>query len=100
MRYINADNNIAGPAIDMIEAKADRSAKRLLKIMDTSLKDNYLNCGSIASQCYDGTSVMSGREGGLQKLLSDKCGRSILSKKTIVQLLSFQHYQKSLSAYC
>ena len=43
VRYINADNYIAGHAIDMIEGKADRSAKRLLKIMDTSLKDSYLN---------------------------------------------------------
>ena len=79
VRYINADHSVAGHAIDMIDAKADRSAKRLLIIMDTSLKDSYLNCGSIASQCYDGTSVMSGKKGGLQILLSDKCGRSILS---------------------
>ena len=78
VRYISADNKTAEHAIGLIEAKAVRSASGKLKLIETSIKDNDLNFGSIASQCYDGASVMSGEKGGLQKLLSDKCSRSIL----------------------
>ena len=36
-----------------------------------------LNSDKILSQCYDGASVMSGKHGGVQKLLQDKLGRDI-----------------------
>ena len=77
VRYINKDKKIEEHAINVVEVK-DRSAKGLLELLLASLNENDIDCGGIVSQCYDGASVMSGIKGGLRKLLSDKCGRSIL----------------------
>ena len=51
----------------------DRTAQGLLELLISSLTELGISLDGIASQCYDGASVMSGKHGGDQKLLSVKC---------------------------
>ena len=77
VRYINQDKKIEEHAIDVVKVN-HRSAKWLLELLQETLSKNDIDCGGIVSQCYNGASLISGVKGGLQKLLSDECGCSIL----------------------
>lgn len=44
-------------------------------ILDT-LRENDIDCTYLLSQCYDGASVMSGKDGGVQAIIKQKLGRS------------------------
>lgn len=76
-RYVNKKGKIEEHAIGLEEAK-DRSAQGLMALMTKCLNDMEISLDGTVSQCYDGASVMSGHRGGLQKLLSEKCGRNII----------------------
>ena len=77
VRFINEGGKIEEHAIDVVEAH-DRSAQGLLELLTTCLTNIGIPLDGIVSQCYDGASVMSGHKGGLQVLLSVKCGRVVL----------------------
>ena len=77
VRFINEGGKIEEHAIDVVEAH-DRSAQGLLELLTTCLATLGIPLDGIVSQCYDGASVMSGHRGGLQTLLSIKCGRVVL----------------------
>ena len=71
-RCINENGMIEEHAIDLKEAQ-DRTAQGLLELLISSLTKLGILLDGIASQCYDGASLMSGKHGGVQKLLSVKC---------------------------
>ena len=52
-------------------------AKSITADILTELKQRSVDPSRILSQCYDGTSVMSGCMGGVQKLMSDELKRNI-----------------------
>lgn len=56
----------------------DRSAKGIFQFIKESLEKYRISKDGIVSQSFDGASVMSGGLGGLQKLISDFCGRRVL----------------------
>ena len=61
-----------------MEESEDRCANALLELVSRSLKQVNVSLDGLVSQCYDGASVMSGEDGGLQALLSDFCKRFIV----------------------
>ena len=77
VRFIDEDGKIEEHAIDVVEAH-DRSAQGLLELLTTCLASLSIPLDGIVLLCYDGASVMSGHRGGLQALLSIKCGRVVL----------------------
>ncbi len=52
-------------------------AQTLTNTIITELEKNGLSTSKILSQVYDGASLMSGKNGGVQKILQDKLGRVI-----------------------
>ncbi len=52
-------------------------AQTLTNTIITELENNGLSTSKILSQVYDGASLMSGKNGGVQKILQDKLGRVI-----------------------
>ena len=52
-------------------------AASLAKLLLKSLHDTGINIDYIMSQCYDGTSVMRGDKGGVQRLIQNELGREI-----------------------
>ncbi|KAK0131577.1 hypothetical protein N1851_033753 [Merluccius polli] len=53
-------------------------AQSLTNVVLDELSNAGLDANKILSQCYDGASVMSGREGGIQKLIQNKLNRIAL----------------------
>ena len=49
-----------------------------MEIISKTLSEVGLCLDSVAAQCYDGASVISGERGGLQTLFCAACGRYIL----------------------
>ena len=77
-RYVCKDDlQVKEHVIHIVEAK-DRTAKGLMEIISKTLSEMGLSLDSVAAQCYDGASVMSGERGGLQTLFCAACGRYIL----------------------
>ena len=56
---------------------ADVYAKSLTQLLLGELQNQRLDPAYILSQCYDGSSVMSGAKGGVQKILHDTLNRKI-----------------------
>lgn len=52
-------------------------ALSLTNLVLTELTKVGLDTENILSQCYDGASVMSGKKGGMQKILQDKVNREV-----------------------
>ncbi len=52
-------------------------AQTLTNTIITELEKNGLSTSKILSQVYDGASLVSGKNGGVQKILQDKLGRVI-----------------------
>ena len=70
-------SNVAEHVIN-IEPAFDRSAKGLMAILVDTLKKNGISFDGLTSDCFDGAAVNSGWKGGLQALLTEKCGRFVL----------------------
>ena len=52
-------------------------AKSLTNVIFNALEDCGLDPNRILSQYYDGASVMSGKDGGVQKLVQEKLGKYV-----------------------
>ena len=61
-----------------MEQLPDRSAKGLFELVKRSLEELKISLDGLASQSYDGASVMSGEHGGLQALINEFCVRFIV----------------------
>ena len=58
--------------------KADKlDAPSLCTLLLNTLRDSGLDPSQILSQCYDGANVMSGNQGGVQKILQDSLKKQI-----------------------
>ena len=91
VRFINEDGKFEEHAIDVVEAH-DRNAQGLLQLLTTCLASLGIPLDGIVLQYYDGASVMSGHRGGLQTLLSVKCGRSCFVRSLFLpQITSSNH---------
>ena len=64
----------------------DRIAKGIFRFIKSTLAEYDLSVDGQVFQSYDGASVMSGDYNGLQRLISDFCGRLML----YIQLLFTQ----------
>ena len=58
LRYVCKDD-LQVHVIHIVEAK-DRTAKGLMEIISKTLSEMDLSLDSVAAQCYDGASIMSG----------------------------------------
>ena len=52
-------------------------AQSLTNVVLDELSNAGLDANKILSQCYDGARVMSGQEGGIQKLIQNKLNREV-----------------------
>ncbi|CAB4042633.1 Hypothetical predicted protein [Paramuricea clavata] len=78
LRYWN--NSKGGIVEHVVDVKLaeDRSAKGLVDITTTTLKDEReISMDGLVSNTFDGASVMSGTKGGLHQLIQEHCGRII-----------------------
>lgn len=76
LRYWDVDA-VAEHVIAM-EPAQDRTAEGLMKILTNVFEDYDISFDGLASDCFDGASVNSGWKGGIQAILTKKCGRFIL----------------------
>ena len=81
VRFVTSSGEIKGHVLNL-KYTEDRSAAGLLAVLLQTLADGEegeaIGTDGIVAQCYDGSSVMAGEKGGLQKLLSDSCSRIII----------------------
>ena len=81
VRFVTSSGEIKKHALNL-KYTEDRSAAGVLAVPLLTLadgeEDEAIGTDGIVSQCYDGESVMAGEKGGLQKMLSDSCGRIII----------------------
>lgn len=76
VRYLDDECTVKERLLAMlITDKCD--AQSLTDLVLDELVNVGLNANKILSQCYDGASVMSGREGGMQKLIQNRLDREI-----------------------
>ncbi|CAJ1057873.1 uncharacterized protein LOC128440739 [Xyrichtys novacula] len=77
LRFVDkSDNSVKERLISMPTSK-HCDAKSLTQLVLSHLEDIGLNTGKILSQCYDGASVMSGVNGGMQKLIQEELQREV-----------------------
>ncbi len=76
LRYVDKTNCVKERLISMAMTQ-HFDAVSLIKLILSQLKDNGLSTGKILSQCYDGASVMSGTQGGVQKVLQEEFQREV-----------------------
>lgn len=74
-RYIK--DGVPHETLIAIEKTDDLTAAGFSKLIITTLEKLGIKVEKIISQCYDGAAVMSGHEGGLQKVLQDHFKRII-----------------------
>ncbi|KAI2658679.1 Zinc finger MYM-type protein 1 [Labeo rohita] len=76
LRYVDQNCSVKERLLSMLTTdKCD--ALSLSNMVLEELADVGLDTGKILSQCYDGASVMSGREGGMQKLIQNKLNSEV-----------------------
>ncbi|KAL0146682.1 hypothetical protein M9458_058022 [Cirrhinus mrigala] len=76
LRYVDQNCSVKERLLSMLTTdKCDALSLSIMVLEE--LADVGLNTGKILSQCYDGASVMSGREGGMQKLIQNKLNREV-----------------------
>lgn len=61
----------------VFEKVEDITAKGLVEVIIEQIESCGLESKKLISQCHDGASVISGKNGGVQKLLQDHFGRTI-----------------------
>lgn len=77
IRFISEDScKVTERLLTMATAEAG-DAGTLTDTILQELQKAGLSSAKILSQCYDGASLMSGKHGGVQKLLQDRLGREI-----------------------
>uniref|UniRef100_A0A3B1J476 DUF4371 domain-containing protein n=1 Tax=Astyanax mexicanus TaxID=7994 RepID=A0A3B1J476_ASTMX len=76
LRYVDQSYTIRERLLSMVSTK-HCDALSLTNVVLEELSNSGLCTDKILSQCYDGANVMSGREGGMQKLLQDKLKREV-----------------------
>lgn len=74
-RYVR-DGQIFETVVAM-EACFDLTANGICDVVLKSLTQLKINLKLLLTQCYDGAAVMSGRTGGVQKILQERLGRRI-----------------------
>ena len=77
VRFISEETNKVTERLLTMAATQVGDAATLTDTILQELAKVGLSSDKILSQCYDGASVMSGKHGGVQKLLQDKLGREI-----------------------
>lgn len=76
LRYVDWNCTVKERLLSILTTdKCD--ALSLTNIVLEELSDVGLDINKILSQCYDGASVMSGREGGMQKHIQNKLNREV-----------------------
>ena len=107
IRYVDNDYLVQERLLAMLTT--DRcDAHSLADLVLTELKRVALDTAKILSQCYDGASVMSGKNGGMQRVIQDKLHRQIpyihcfnhQLHLVIVHALSSEHAIESFFDVC
>ncbi len=76
VRFVKDNCNVTERLLSMTTTEKG-DAQTLTNTINTELEKNGLSTSKILSQVYDGASLMSGKNGGVQKILQDKLGRVI-----------------------
>ncbi len=76
VQYMDKDNKMQERLLSM-QTTDKCDAESLTNVVLDELSNAGLDANKILSQCYDGASVMSGREGGMQKLIQNKLNREV-----------------------
>ena len=76
-RYLSSEGKVEEHCLN-VKGIADRSAKGIFNFIIETLAEFEISLDGLVSQSFDGANVMSGNYNGLQKLVSDFCGRYIL----------------------
>ncbi|KAL7404136.1 hypothetical protein ABVT39_010269 [Epinephelus coioides] len=76
LRYLDMDNEMRERLLVMATAE-HYDASSLTNLVLSELRTAGLSTDKILSQCYDGASVMSGKRGGVQKILQEKVNREV-----------------------
>lgn len=76
-RYLSADGKVKENCLN-VKGIHDRSAKGVFGFAKEPLDEFKISPDGLVSQSFDGARVMSGDYGGLQRPISDFCGRYIL----------------------
>ena len=78
LRYWHSGKGCIVEHVLDVKLVEDRTAKGLMSLAKTTLEDEHeILMDGLVSNTFDGASVMSGKKGGLQKLVQEHCGRSI-----------------------
>ena len=77
-RYLSKSSGKVEEHCLNIKGVDDRSANGVFDFIKKTFTEFELSFDGLVSQSYDGASVMSGAYNGLQRLISDFCGRFVL----------------------
>ena len=67
----------------------DRTATGIFQFIKSTSAEYDISVDGLVSQSYDGASVVSGDYNGLQRLISDFCGRLILYIHCFLHKINF-----------